>query len=320
MIATPLSIRSPRRSRWREACFFLTLAVAVVAACAHSAPSPIAVVERTTSGDTSIVRNVSGSKWGDSISLVEELRFGEANGAAEYTFGSVELIHEHSSGNILVVDSKSNGKPVATWRLPEANFGGSDPLHIPVTAAGDFFVTAGILPRSLRELNPLYRAAFIRVTSDGVVRDTIFVASSRSEPVVDSHESFMEQFTKPRDYFEPSERFTLHQSGAVLSAWSGKYAFELRWSGDSVLRIEKVQPPVEVGTADSTNVNSQCSCAATGYGSNAWVRMTNRTWCATGLSGEASADSFAAEFVELPAIWLRQERLRQQERLSQPGD
>lgn len=61
-------------------------------------------VRRDTVGDTVVVRNVSGSAWGDTARLAEELRIGRVEGPETYTFGRVAGLAAGPDGSIHVVD------------------------------------------------------------------------------------------------------------------------------------------------------------------------------------------------------------------------
>src|SRR5688572_4540883 len=62
-------------------------------------------VEGETVGDTTIVRTVSGSVWGDTARLVEDLRIGALDGREEVTFGRVGDIEGGRDGSIFIYDA-----------------------------------------------------------------------------------------------------------------------------------------------------------------------------------------------------------------------
>ena len=57
-----------------------------------------------TVADTITVRTTGGSAWGDTMTLVEEVRIGTLEGADEYIFGSVRAIAVGEGGRIYVLD------------------------------------------------------------------------------------------------------------------------------------------------------------------------------------------------------------------------
>lgn len=62
--------------------------------------------ERTVVGDTTIVRTLAGSVWGDSVDLVEELAIGVLEGPPEYELGQVQVVAVDGAGGIYIHDSQ----------------------------------------------------------------------------------------------------------------------------------------------------------------------------------------------------------------------
>lgn len=103
----------------------ISLSILLVAACDTMNPdsSETVQVERSIDGDTSVVRTLSGSVWGDSVTLQPELTIGELDGAPEYTFGRISSLAVDESGRIYAVDRQvpalriydSDGNHVETW-------------------------------------------------------------------------------------------------------------------------------------------------------------------------------------------------------------
>jgi hypothetical protein len=93
----------------------IAAAIVGLAGCLSGEGDGSAVVERRTVGDTTIVRTVSGSVWGDTALLVEELRIGALDGRPELEFawvyglavgadGSMH-VHEGQTGAVRTFDS-----------------------------------------------------------------------------------------------------------------------------------------------------------------------------------------------------------------------
>ena len=84
----------------------LSVVAPLLAGCNQPSPPTFAdhVEERDTVGDTVRVRTVSGSVWGVSPILVEELRIGSLEGPDEETFGSISEMAVDSAGGIYVFD------------------------------------------------------------------------------------------------------------------------------------------------------------------------------------------------------------------------
>ena len=80
----------------------------LTAACDGVNDEPDApVVERTTVGDTTVVRTVSGSVWGDTARLIEEVRIGALEGPEEVTFGRVGQVSPAPNGAVDIFDSQA---------------------------------------------------------------------------------------------------------------------------------------------------------------------------------------------------------------------
>lgn len=71
-------------------------------ACGGNTDAP--QVERTMVGDTTVVRTLAGSAWGDSITVTEELRVGSLDGAAELQFGRIEGFARVPGGGFVLYD------------------------------------------------------------------------------------------------------------------------------------------------------------------------------------------------------------------------
>lgn len=76
----------------------------LLAGAGCSARSEEPTVERSTVGDTTVVRTVAGSRWGDSIRVVEELRVGVLEGAAELQFGRIEDFAAQPDGGFVIYE------------------------------------------------------------------------------------------------------------------------------------------------------------------------------------------------------------------------
>ncbi len=87
----------------------LLLVLAVAAACgADAGPTPTnpsVVVE--TIGDTTVVRTLSGSVWGEEATLVPEVTIGRLDGTDEYLFGNIYAITVDDDGRVYVLDGQA---------------------------------------------------------------------------------------------------------------------------------------------------------------------------------------------------------------------
>jgi hypothetical protein len=84
---------------------FRFMVVCVLCACSADAGNGDRT-ERLVVGDTTIVRTLEGSVWGDSVALVEELSIGTLNGPPEYEFGQVQDVAVDANGGIYVFDGQ----------------------------------------------------------------------------------------------------------------------------------------------------------------------------------------------------------------------
>jgi len=77
----------------------------VLCACAAD-PGNAGRSERLVVGDTTIVRTLAGSVWGDSVGLAEEVSIGVLNGPPEYEFGQVQDVAVDATGGVYVFDGQ----------------------------------------------------------------------------------------------------------------------------------------------------------------------------------------------------------------------
>ena len=88
-----------------EACVAILLLVTT--ACSEIKETSSLRVSRDTRGDTTVVRNISGSIWGDSIELIEELRIGRNEQEGMYSFGELRAIAVGRNQAIYMYDGSS---------------------------------------------------------------------------------------------------------------------------------------------------------------------------------------------------------------------
>lgn len=118
----------PFRSYRTRSASTLPVALALlISACGGEATldtsSGAAVVERETIGDTTVIRTVSGSVWGDGAALTPTVSVGVLDGDERYMFGNVLAIAKDSMNRLLVLDGQAkairvyrpDGEHDATW-------------------------------------------------------------------------------------------------------------------------------------------------------------------------------------------------------------
>ncbi len=266
---------------WYRASFSLI----ALAACGGSERGEDSlVVERTTVGDTTTVRTVSGSAWGDTARLVEEVRIGALDGPEEVTFGSIAQVAVGDDGSMHVFDGQavvirkfdSAGKFVRTIGRRGQ---GPGELGMPL---GAHFLSDGRLAvydgRNSRittyspEGEPLetwpVQLNVRMMTGNAFAADSsdhLYVLTSRSSPGPDRQDRTVllriapggevvdtldvprwPQNTASRSVcLAPRGQWTFHPSGGFVSGVSDAYSLDLRRQSGQVVRIQRVAQPVE---------------------------------------------------------------------------
>jgi hypothetical protein len=83
-------------------------AALLVGACGDSdGPARASTVEYDTIGDTIVARVQGPPAWGNAVTVQEEVRIGELDGADEYTLGNVVSITVDEAGSIHVLDGQA---------------------------------------------------------------------------------------------------------------------------------------------------------------------------------------------------------------------
>lgn len=91
----------------RRAATIAQLLILTTACSGGDANVRSATVQYDTVGDTIVARGQGAPAWGDSVSLVEELRIGELEGPEAYTFGRVVSMAVDSAGAMYVLDQQA---------------------------------------------------------------------------------------------------------------------------------------------------------------------------------------------------------------------
>ena len=262
---------------------FAALTLLATACARGDARGDKPVVERTTIGDTTVVRTVSGSVWGDTAHLVEEVRIGALEGSEELTFGQVSLVAPGRGGGVDVFDNQA----IALRRFDSAGkfvkqIGGRG------QGPGEYEMLLGV--RTLSDGRMItYDGRNSRITTyspDGQPIDTwplqlpmrFFSDNAFS---VDRTEHVYVQTARPRTAgggpggsillrvapggavvdtldiprwpadparrgvcLAPGGRWVLHPSGQFVAGSSDTYSFDLRQADGKVLRIQRAAEPV----------------------------------------------------------------------------
>jgi hypothetical protein len=91
-------------NRLSAATLLGTCVVAVGCSASEDAEASGPRIERRMVGDTTIVRTLAGSTWGDSVDVVEQVRIGVLDGEPEYQLGAVGAIAVDARRGIYVFD------------------------------------------------------------------------------------------------------------------------------------------------------------------------------------------------------------------------
>jgi hypothetical protein len=267
--------------------------IAVITGCSSDGTRESSVAGPWTSardqrGDTTIVRTVSGSVWGDTMVLVPEMSVGERDGAPATIFGRVTALDVDSNGRIYIVDGSvrevrifaATGEHVRTFG--HAGDGPGEfrlPNHLRVASDGRIVIRDGLrfllfsaegrqlggwpirsgystnapffLDQNNRVINPTFSDRLVAYDLDGTARDTM------PEPTLGHvaprlNFSFVGGRGSYAVPFMPGESWTMLPDGRVLIGLSDRYAIH-RWGpGGRVLRVEHevTLVPVEPGESE----------------------------------------------------------------------
>ncbi len=257
----------------------LTTALAIACDRGAAGGASTLTVERDTIGDTVIVRTVTGSQWGDSARLVEELRIGELDGDERYLFGGVAELAVGADGTIYVHDAAvqalraydSTGSYLRTiggqgsgpgeYRQivglavhPDGRLLVRDPALgriVLYTAAGDpagqWMAASGLFTSEALRTDTAGRV-YSKILTGPIVRNSAwplgFVQLDANGTVLDTlpAPTWAEELPNT-SFYEPNGLWTWHPHGYYVGAFSARYAVELRRPGGPVLRIERAGQP-----------------------------------------------------------------------------
>ena len=265
------------------------------------------VVEREIRGDTTVVRTVSGSLWGDSMQLVPEVAIGRLDGAAPYIFGQISGLAVDGKGNTLVLDRQAAELRVYSREGEHRNtLGGHgegpgelrQPDQVRVTEDGRILVRDGYRKFSIfsadgeyltgwplqsgygtsqgfhftpegRIENPTLPDRLVRYDLDGTAVDTVPVPSHGYAPprIEFVTEGGTGAYGIP---FMPAETWTRTADGDLVFARTDRYAIDVQRPEGGVLRIERVVEPVPVAVAERDQAREQIVLSIRGQAGAGW--------------------------------------------------
>ena len=263
------------------------LSAAVVLACCAGAREEqrgTLKVERTTIGDTTIVRTLSGSVWDGPVTMREDLAIGTLEGKEEVMFGRIGDIAVDAKGGIYVFDGTvpalryydSTGTYVRTLGAKGAGPGeyqdavkglavrsdGKVVMRDPRNARLNVYDSSGAPTNSWQVTGGLF-------VDDAMVLDTadhafIKILFSRPEPNkpwnigllhLDAQGQYVDSIPSPKiageptdagGAFSPDKHWAFSPLGYMVVGVNSAYRFELRHANGAVVRIERETPTVQV--------------------------------------------------------------------------
>ena len=253
------------------------------------------VVERTTIGDTTIVRTLSGSMWGDTARLVEEIRIGALEGAEELTFGQVGRVAPGPNGSVDIFDGQaialrrfdSTGRFVKKVGGRGQGPGEYEQLLGMHTLSDGRLVTYDGRNSRLTTYSPDGEPVDtwplqlpVRMFSDNAFAadrtDHVYVMTARpgaqqgppnssillrigtDGKIVDTLD--VPRWTPSAEVrglcLAPNHRWTLHPSGQFLRGISSAYSLDLRQPDGKVLRIQRAAEPVPFESGERSELEA----------------------------------------------------------------
>jgi len=251
-------------------------------------------VEREERGDTTIVRTLRGSVWGDTATLVAEVVIGELDGAPAYVFGQIAGLELDPVGRLLVVDQSERelrifdtggthlltvgrrGSGPGEFQRPDyvrATRDGRivvrdqpfrfsvfshDGTHLSSWLLGTGYSTSDpfFLDPQDRVLNPSSFDHLVRYELDGRSLDTIPIPRGGYTPpqLEVVGDRMRATYSIP---FMPREWWRLTSDGRTLFGMTGRYALD-RWEPSGrIFRIERHVEPVAVQPAEGDQAHEQ---------------------------------------------------------------
>lgn len=247
--------------------------------------------ERSKRGDTTVVRTVSGSVWGNKVSLVEELRIGSKEGDGVDAFGSIQGFALFASGVMAIFDGSV---PALRLFSPEGKHlrtlgrDGAGPGEYRNQTLGLAVDREGVLlmydPRNAR-LNrwkedgtvlPSWRAPGRLYTNQALQVDTAgdtWIRITTEAPEQGKAWKFGLLRVGPEGtpgdtlhpppiagevganptFFEPQKYWHRNRNGAWVTGFSGSYAITLGSPGRGAHRVERAVPRIPVAAEERRN-------------------------------------------------------------------
>jgi hypothetical protein len=245
--------------------------------------------ERITVGDTIIVRSSGPGVWGDSATLVEELRIGSAEGGDEYTFGEIGDIAVGSDGIVYIADRKvktvraydSTGRYIRSiGRTGKGPGEYETPVDIALLRDGRVLIYdpqfnrvlmytstgASIRAMAMNPMNHWFtRELMTPDTSGNIYVRIMIVPMTRNARHDETYVRFdtagtlrdtvpmlhWPQETRFRVFYDPIGVHAINHRGNVVSGYSDRFSIEVRPQTGKRTRIERVgETPIPIDAAE----------------------------------------------------------------------
>lgn len=276
-----------KAARWLSQAITLVAVGMVTGGCGTSPEADVGstwMAEHERRGNTTVVRTVSGSVWGDTMHLVPEVAIGVLDGPPEEVLGVVISLDVDTAGQLLVLDAQAlevriyseNGEHRLSFGRRgggPGEFQGADQLRATAdgriivrdqpaqrfsvfSGAGEYlggwrwpvnYYTNDLFYLDVhgRVVNPSLRDQLVVYDAEGRSTDTIPV------PTTGYRAPQLEVAVRGGQAtysipFVPNEHWAMARNGSLLIGVSDRYAVERRDPDGSVLRIERYVEPAPV--------------------------------------------------------------------------
>jgi hypothetical protein len=277
--------------------FPFPLAISCLALLAQDLPAQLSQptgpwkAERSKRGDTTVVRTVSGSVWGDKVRLVEDLRIGTKEGDGPDSFGFIHSLAILPDEVVAVFDGSvpalrlfgPDGKHLRTLGRKGAGPGeyGDQSLGLAVDRDGVLVMydprnlrlnrwrADGTLLPSFRTTGSLFTGGALQLDNAGNTYIKVILEEPRPGEAwkmglarIDRNGNIVDTLQPPPiagdapasgTFFEPRKDWLLDRQGRMVSGFSAAYAISVSMPGGPVVRIERNASQVPLAPEERKN-------------------------------------------------------------------
>jgi hypothetical protein len=269
--------------------------------------------ERSVRGDTSIVRTVGGSVWGEKVALVEELRIGTKDGDGPDSFGMIQSFAVFPDGMMAVFDGtvpavrlfSADGKHTRTLGRDGAGPGeyrnqslglavdrtGALLMYDPRNSRINRWKQDGTLLPSWPVNSRLFAAQALQVDTSGTTYIKVLLAPpeegkewkiglARLDPSGVTGDTLQPPVI-PGDvpgngsFFSPYRYWIRTRAGEGVAGYGGVYAVTITGSSGKSLRIERDVPRTLLDPAERRNYQEASDFRRKSDAGNPMIRTTS---------------------------------------------